>query len=120
VKYDPQNKIGYDIRGTVWVQFNQPAKAMENYDQCIAINPADHRSYNNRGTIYLNYFQKPNEALAEFNKAIEINPLGNYLLNRAICYYRLGNLNQARNDANAAAAKGATIPQALKTALQMN
>ena len=120
VKYDPDNKIGYDVRGTVYFRFNQPQKAMANYDTCILLNPDDHRSYSNRGTIYMNFYQKYPEALVELNKAISINPLGSYLLNRSICYYRIGDRIRAKEDAIAAQAKGTAVPDNFKTLLGIN
>ena len=119
VKYDPNNKIGYDVRGSVYFGRKEPKKAMENYDKCIEINPEDHRSYSNRGTIYLNFYQQYPQALAEFNKAISINPLGNYLLNRSICYYRMGDITSAKRDALMAIEKGAVIQDSYKTLLQL-
>lgn len=119
VKYDPRNKIGYDIRGTVYYGKNEPGKAMENYNKCIEINPDDHRSYNNRGTIYLNFYQQYEQALQEFNKAISIKPLGSYLLNRSICYYKMGNMQKAREEAVIARDAGAIIPDNYKELLQL-
>jgi len=119
VKYAPNNKIGYDVRGTVYFGRREPQKAMENYNKCIEINPEDHRSYSNRGTIYMNFYQQYPQALIEFNKAISINPLGNYLLNRSICYYRMGDLAKARENAQAAIQKGAVVQDSYKSLIQM-
>jgi tetratricopeptide (TPR) repeat protein len=119
VKYDPDNKIGYDIRGTVYFNRNEPEKAMENYNRCIEINPEDHRSYNNRGTIYLNFYKQYQQALAELNKAININPLANYILNRSVCYYKMGDMIKAKEDALLASQKGAVIPDNYKAILQL-
>jgi tetratricopeptide (TPR) repeat protein len=119
VKYDPGNKIGYDIRGTVYFGKNEPAKAMENYNKCIEINPNDHRSYSNRGTIYLNFYQQYEQALQEFNKAISIKPVASYILNRSICYYKMGNMQKAREDALRARDAGAVIPDNYKGMLQL-
>jgi tetratricopeptide (TPR) repeat protein len=119
IKYAPNNKIGYDVRGSVYFGRKEPKKAMENYDKCIEINPEDHRSYSNRGTIYLNFYRQYPRALAEFNKAISINPLGNYLLNRSICYYRMGDIASAKKDALAAIEKGTVIQDSYKSLLQL-
>ena len=119
VKYAPNNKIGYDVRGTVYFGRKEPQKAMENYNKCIEINPEDHRSYSNRGTIYMNFYQQYPQALNEFNKAISISPLGSYLLNRSICYYRMGDMAKAREDALAAAQKGTVLQDSYKSLLQL-
>jgi tetratricopeptide (TPR) repeat protein len=119
VKLDPGNKIGYDIRGTVHYRRNEPEKAMENYNKCIEINPADHRSYNNRASIYLNFYNKNEEALVDINKAISINPLGNYYLSRSICYYKMGDMGKAKEDALTAIQKGSQVDAGYKSLLQL-
>ena len=108
-KYKPDNKMGYDIRGTVYFQHNDPVKALAQFDTCIILMPDDHRSFNNRGTIYLSGLNKYNEALADFSKAISLNPLGSYYLNRSICYFHLGNMINARADAETARQKGTVV-----------
>lgn len=119
VKYDPGNKIGYDIRGTVYYNRKEPEKSLENYNKCIQINPNDHRSYSNRGAIYMNFYQQYPQALVELNKAISIKPLGNYLMNRSYCYYKMGDIAKAREDALAAAQTGTVIADSYKSALQI-
>jgi tetratricopeptide (TPR) repeat protein len=119
VKYAPGNKIGYDVRGTVYFGRREPQKAMENYNKCIEINPEDHRSYSNRGVIYMNFYQQYPQAIVEFNKAISIYPLGSYLLNRSICYYRMGNLVKAREDAQAAIQKGTVVQDSYRSSIQL-
>lgn len=119
VKYAPQNKIGYDIRGAVYFKRNQPEKSLENYLKCVELKPDDHRSYSNIGIIYMNFYQQYDKAIEVFNKAIAINPLGNYYLNRSICYYRIGNTSQAREDAVIALQKGSVVPEDYKASLNI-
>ena len=119
IMYDPGNKIGYDVRGTVYYRRNEPDKALEGYNKCIEINPEDHRSYSNRGAIYMNFYKEYTRALEEFNKAIDINPQGSYLFNRSSCYYKLGDLPKAKQDAIAAMEKGTNIPDGYKALLQL-
>ena len=119
VKYAPNNKIGYDVRGSVYFGRKEPQKAMENYNKCIELNPEDHRSYSNRGTIFMNFYQQYPQAMAEFNKAISINPLGNYLMNRSMCYYRMGDMAKAREDAMAAMQKGTPLQDSYRALLQL-
>jgi tetratricopeptide (TPR) repeat protein len=118
IRLKPDYRIGYDIRATAFYKMNEPAKALADYTRCIEIKPDDHRSYNNRGAVYMNSFQKYNEALSEFTKAIEISPLGNYYLNRSVCYFRMGNITKAREEASIAAQRGAVIPDSFKALLQ--
>ncbi|HJS53746.1 MAG TPA: hypothetical protein VJ765_04360 [Chitinophagaceae bacterium] len=119
IRLKPDSRIAYDIRATCYYKFNEPAKALADYDKCVSLKPDDHRSYANRGTILMNSFQKYNEALTEFNIAININPQANYLLNRSICYYKMGNMQKAREDALLAGQRGAVITDNYKSLLQL-
>jgi hypothetical protein len=119
IRLKPDYRMGYDLRATCYYKMNEPAKALIDYSKCIEIKPDDHRSYNNRGSIYMNSFQKYNEALNEFNTAINLNPQASYLLNRSICYYKLGNMQKAKEDALMASKGGAVIPDNYKTLLQL-
>ena len=119
IKLKPDSKIAYDVRASCYSSMNEPAKALADYDKVILLKPDDHVAYNNRGTILMNSLQKAKEALNEFTKAISINPLGHYYLNRSICYYRLGNMQKAKEDALIATQKGAVIPDNYKSILQL-
>ena len=119
IRLRPDYRIGYDIRGACYFRMNEPAKALADFDKCILLKPDDHRSYNNRATINLNFYQKYNEALADINKAIEINPLGNYYLNRSVCYFKMGDVKRAREDALMAMQKGQAVPEQYKSSLQL-
>ena len=119
IRLRPNYRIGYDIRATCYYKFNEPEKALADYDKCISIKPDDHRSYNNRGTILMNSFQKYNEALNEFAKAINISPLASYYLNRSICYYKMGDMVKAKEEALMAVQRGAVIPDNYKSLLQL-
>ena len=119
IRLKPNYRIGYDIRATCYFKFNEPAKALADYDKCISIKPDDHRSYSNRGSILMNSFQKYNEALNEFNKAISIQPVNYYFLNRSICYYKMNNIVKAREDAITAMQLGTVVTDAYKANLQL-
>ncbi|HET6767128.1 MAG TPA: hypothetical protein VFH08_07010 [Chitinophagaceae bacterium] len=119
IRLKPDYRIGYDIRATCYFKLNEPAKALADYDKCILLKPDDHRSYNNRGTLLMNSFQKYNEALNEFNKAISIQPVNYYYLNRSICYYKMNNIAKAREDAIMAMQLGSAVTDAYKANLQL-
>jgi tetratricopeptide (TPR) repeat protein len=61
--------------------------------------------------LFVNYYKKYSEALADFDRAIQINPQGKYYLNRSICHYKLGELANAMADAQIASQKGVAIPE---------
>jgi tetratricopeptide (TPR) repeat protein len=89
---------------------NEIDKGLADFNKALSISPDYHQVLSNRGTLFLNYYKKYPEALADFNKAIRLNPQGNYFLNRSICYYKMGNMVKAKEDAQAALQKGVTIP----------
>jgi protein O-mannosyl-transferase len=119
IRLKPNYRIGYDMRATCYYKMNEPAKALADYNRCVEIKPDDHRSINNRGSLYMNSFQKYNEALNEFNKAINLNPQPSYILNRSICYYKMGNMQKAKEEALIASQRGAVIPDNYKSLLQL-
>jgi len=119
IRLKPNYRAGYDLRAACYYKMNEPAKALADYNKCIEIKPDDHRSYNNRGSIYLNSFKKYNEALNEFNIAINLSSQASYILNRSVCYYRLGNMQKAKEDALIASRGGAAIPDNYKSLLQL-
>ena len=119
IRLKPNYRIGYDVRATCYYKMNEPAKALADYSKCVEIKPDDHRSINNLGSIYMNSFQKYNEAIIEFNRAINLNPQASYILNRSICYYKMGNMQKAKEDALMASQKGAVIPDNYKSLLQL-
>ncbi len=119
IRLKPNYRSAYDMRATCYNKLNEPAKALADYDKCIEIKPDDHRSINNRGSIYMNSFQKYNEALNEFNIAISINRQAGYFLNRSICYYKMGDMQKAKEDALIANRGGAVFPDNYKFLLQL-
>ena len=119
VRLAPNYRIGYDMRATCYVKMNEPAKALADYEKCIEIKPDDHRSYNNKGTILMNSFQKYDEALAALNKAISIQPVNYYFLNRSICYFKMKDMVRAREDALRAQQLGTVVTDAYKASLQL-
>jgi tetratricopeptide (TPR) repeat protein len=66
-----------------------------------------------------NYYKKYNEAVADFTKAIQINPQGDYYLNRSYCYYQLGQLELAKDDVRVAIQKNIAIPDNYKQLLKL-
>ena len=109
IKLEPLSKQGYDIRGTAYARLNEPEKAFADFSKCISLKPDDHHSYNNRGSLLVNYYKKYPEALADFNKAIQLSPEGVYYMNRSVCYYRMGDVEKAKADAQMASQKGVTL-----------
>jgi len=114
IRLKPNYRIAYDMRATCYYKLNDPAKALADYERCVSINPKDHRSYYNIGIIQTYSFQKYDEALKAYTTAIDINPLANYYVYRAICYHKMGNLAKAKDDAMMAKQKGGVFPNDYK------
>jgi tetratricopeptide (TPR) repeat protein len=119
VRLRPAYRTGYDLRATCYHKLNEPEKALADYAKCIELRPDDHRSMNNRGDIYMNSFQKYNEALNEFTAAINIRPLGNYFLNRSMCYFKMNDITKAREDALRAQERGTVLTATYRDSLQL-
>jgi tetratricopeptide (TPR) repeat protein len=117
IKLDPRNRLGYYTRGLIYMRLNEPTKALSDFDTCISIKPDYDAALNNRGTVLVNSFQKYAQALNDFNKAISINPNGDYYLNRSVCYFRLGDIDKSKADAQTARQKGVVIPGNLRQLL---
>jgi hypothetical protein len=109
----------YYMRGNSYFKLKQYQKALADFDTCILINGNDHDLLNNRGSLLFNYFKKYNEALSDFNRAIQISPEGRYYLNRSICYYNLGNVENAKADAQVALEKGVVIQESYRHLLNL-
>jgi len=119
IRLKPNYRIGYDTRATCYYKMNEPAKALADYEKCIEIKPDDHSFYSNKGTLLMNSFQKYDEAMVAFNKAISIQPVNYYFLNRSICYFKLKDIVKAREDALRAEQLGTVVTDAYKASLQL-
>lgn len=114
IKLEPHNKLGYYTKGYVYLQYNMPDSALKYYSMCIEVSPNTDLALNSRGSLLLNHFKNYREAIADFDKAIRLNPKGDYYLNRSYAYYYLGEFEKARADAIKAREKGITLQEDYK------
>jgi len=119
IRLEPKNRLGYYTKGAVYQRFNIPDSAILYFDKCLEISPNTDFALNNRGSLLFNYYKKYNEAMADFTKAIQINPQGDYYLNRSYCYYQLGQVDLAKADVRVAIQKNITIPDNYKQLLKL-
>jgi len=119
IKLDPNNNLGYAIRGASYVRLNQPDKALPDLNKSLAIQPNNEFALDNRGSLYYNVFQKYAEAVADYSKAISLNPQGSYYLNRSYCYYRLGDIAKAKADGQVALQKGMVMPESYRKSINL-
>ena len=111
--------MGYYSKGAVYQRFNMPDSTLKYLNKCLEINPNTDFALYNRGKVLFSDYKKYNEALKDFNKAISLNPQGEYFLNRSYCNYKLGNYDEAKADAISAMQKGVTIPESYKQGLKL-
>jgi Flp pilus assembly protein TadD len=120
IRLDPRNHLGYVIRGASYVHLNDPEKALADLNKSLSIRAENEFALDNRASLLYNSFQRYTEAIADFTKAITINPQhGSYYLNRSYCYYRLGDMAKAKSDAQIAMQKGMAIPENYRQSLNL-
>ena len=119
VRLQPNNEAGYLTKGIVYTRLNEADSAMPNLDRCLSLTPNSDQALSLRGTLLVNNYQKFSDALSDFNKAIQLNAKGDYYLNRSICYYRLGDIEHAKADANVALQKGVSIMDSYRKLLNL-
>lgn len=120
IKLQPENNMGYYLRGMYYMRINEPDKSLADLNQSLAMKPTSDVSLDARGSLLVNAYQRYSEALNDFNRGIQLNPdVGGYYMNRSICYYKLGNIEQAKADALRAIAKGAAISDLYKGLLKL-
>ena len=119
IAMEPGNHMGYYTKGMFYFRSNRPDSSKYFFDKCLAINPDIDYVLNTRGCLFFNNFNQYKEALADLNKAIELNPTGEYFLNRSKCYYQLGNSAMAKTDALKAMEMGEAIDPDYRSLLQL-
>jgi Tfp pilus assembly protein PilF len=110
----PQNIYAYTIAGTAHIRMSQPGKALDDFTKALSISPNDDFSLNKKGSLLSSFYGKHNEAIADFTRAIEINPQADYYFNRSQSYRAMGNLLQAKADAQAAIERGKVVDEGYK------
>ena len=119
LQLEPQNSHAMYTKAVINMRLNKPDSALFWFNKSLSINPNADPVLNNRGSLLFNNFQRYSEAIADFTKAIEINPQGEYFYHRSLCYYRLGDVPKAKADALVAAQMGIVLPAELKKMLQI-
>ncbi len=103
IALDPQDFSLYLIKGFALLQLKDIQEALSTLNQSLQIKPTP-TAYASRGSIYFLFFQRePQKAIADINKALELQPDYNmaYAM-RGNVYASLGNIQQALADLNQA------------------
>ena len=111
INHEAGGRSMYYMRGVAFSSLKQYENALADFNACLSINRDDSEALYQRGTLLVNHYKKYAEALVDFDRAIQISPLGRYYLNRSICHYKLGELADAVADAQIASQKGVAIPE---------
>ena len=120
IEIDPNYIISYYRLGLAYNGAGNYAKAVENYDKYLRYKPNDSQTHNGRG-VANQQLGKLQEAIQDFSKAIQVGnkkSKGRYHLNRSKCYYALGQMDKARQDAKAAQGLGFKVDEAYLLSLQ--
>ncbi len=91
------NAIFYDL--AMYMQDNgEPEKALEIYDTLDARMPGSYQILFNKGYVNLVYLLDYDQAIVEFDKALEINPKSvDALLNKGVAYEQKGDYKHAKS-----------------------
>ncbi len=98
IQMDSLEPTAYFQRGLAYHYGNpsQPQLALADYSKAIQLNPAYAMAYLNRGSLYVDQFQKYDLAIDDFNKTLELDPANaDAILNKGIAYYREENFDEA-------------------------
>ena len=99
LRIDPKDKeINYNL-AKLYQDLKELDAAIQQYNTLLTIDPKNVFAYNNIGYINLYYFDKYNEAIAYFTKAIDIDStFVNAICNRGVAFELSKNYVYARKD----------------------
>jgi protein O-mannosyl-transferase len=119
IRVKPDNKTGYYTRGVIYTRWNQPDKALLDLNKAISLDATLDFIFAQRAFVSFTFYKKYGEALQDYSKAIELNPSGSHYLNRSLCYYNLGDIIKAKEDARLAMQKGAFVSEEYRKAINL-
>ncbi len=75
IALSPNNAKAYRDRALLYVRKRDIGHALDDLDRAILLNPKDAHSYYFRGQIFLHMKKENAKAVADFDKAIELDPV---------------------------------------------
>jgi tetratricopeptide (TPR) repeat protein len=101
-KYPKSVYIAYINRGLAYEKMGRQNKALEDYNEAVAMSPSYIYAYNNRGWA-LGKMGQLDKAIEDFDKSIELEPSNYNAYNgRGMMYEKKGEVNKAIEDYNKA------------------
>ena len=100
LKFQTNTHLPYANRGHYWRGEKKYDKAIQNYNQAIALNGKKAATFNSRGKTYFDSNQNP-KAIEDYTRAIQIDPtLGEAYVNRGSANAKAGDYTKAMTDFN--------------------
>ncbi len=98
---DSYHEDALALKRRAYVEMNtgREKEALRDINHSLKLDNKDAEAYIIRGLIYFYYYQNKIEAIINYNKALQIDPLNiSALYNRGYSYLKYGNYNYARDD----------------------
>jgi tetratricopeptide (TPR) repeat protein len=116
LQFNPDYKVAYSNRALIYMRLNRNEEAIKDWQKLLQFDPNAADVYNMIGSCYEG-MGKYQEALPSITKAIQMNGVPEFYLNRAYAYQGLKNIEAAKQDALAAQKGGLKIPDDLARSL---
>ena len=130
IDINPQSLLAYQNRGLAYLLNNNLDRALHDYNHYMELmSPYDvsgnevniplSNALGNRGVIFsrMGLYEK---ALSDYHAAIKLNSdNANHYLNRALAYYQMGRMEEAKRDVRTIEMMGMTADPSLKILLRM-
>jgi protein O-mannosyl-transferase len=117
IELNPMTQNGYKNRGMLYLMNNQYQNAIRDYSKHMSIVPDTNGEIWNKIGYCCQQIGNHAKAVDAFNRAIQLSQKGNFYYLRAISLKELGEIQQARVDAERASAMGVQVDQELLKSL---
>jgi tetratricopeptide (TPR) repeat protein len=98
IEIDPLSSDGYSTRGLFLFLAEREDDALASVNKALSLDGKNAEALCWRGVIYTHAFERYEDAIVDFDKAIEINPGYSAYYGRATAYYRMGKYKEAISD----------------------
>ena len=100
IRRHPTLKEAYYNRGRAYEAKGDYAKAIEDYNEAIRLDPQYAVAYHNRANVYAYDLQGDSRAMADYDRAIQLNPTSSAYGDRANAYRGKGDYEKSLSDSN--------------------